>query len=76
MKFPLRTTLLVRTIGPACVVLLALLLAPHAAQAGDIFAKICATGVIRRDGGRDDRPPQEPRPLAKSAGCKKITKSD
>src|SRR5215813_1736216 len=47
MKFPFRTTLLVRLVGPACVGLLALVWIPHAARAGETFVKIRATGVVR-----------------------------
>jgi len=47
MKFPFRTTLPVRIVGPACVGLLVLGLIPSAAQAGETFVKIRATGVVR-----------------------------
>src|SRR5262249_2002633 len=47
MKFLLRTTLLARIVGSACVGLLVLGLIPSAARAGETFTKIRATGVVR-----------------------------
>src|SRR5215510_3434892 len=47
MKFLLRTALRVRLVGPACVGVLALVWMPHAVRAGETFAKIRATGVVR-----------------------------
>src|SRR5262245_29810678 len=47
MKFLLRTTLRVRLVGPACVGLLVVMWIPHAARAGETFAKIRTTGVVR-----------------------------
>jgi general L-amino acid transport system substrate-binding protein len=47
MKFLFRTRLFVRLVGPAYVVLLALVCMPHPARAGETFTKIRATGVVR-----------------------------
>ena len=47
MNFALCTVWFARIFGLAGVGLLALLLIPNAAQAGDTFAKIRATGAVR-----------------------------
>ena len=56
MKILLRTTLLVRLVGPVCVGLLALVWSPHVARAGETFVKIRSnrSGPLRDQRGRPD----------------------